>query len=89
MGRADTVILSKKNSTSIVGLIDESLQTLLRQTPWPVILAGVDYEVRDFPRSASDCNVDIAEEFCMALSTMPPIASSTKRLCQSRGENLA
>ncbi len=57
-GHPDTI---KEESSEYFRLVDEALRPILRQTPWPVILAGVDYEVAIY-RAASD-DVHIAEEF--------------------------
>ncbi len=57
-GHRDTI---KEESSEYFRLVDETLRPFLRQTPWPVILAGVDYEVAIY-RAVSE-NAHIAEEF--------------------------
>jgi hypothetical protein len=44
-GRRDTV---KDEFSAFCQLIDKSLQPILRDTPWPLILAGVEYELSLF-----------------------------------------
>jgi hypothetical protein len=56
-GHRDTI---KDETQEYFRLVSQVLRPVLRQTPWPVILAGVEYEVAMY-RQHSDCR-DIAEE---------------------------
>ena len=78
-GHRDTI---KDEVVEYCRLINESLQPLLRQTSWPLILAGVDYELAMY-REASSIRT-LPRNLCMVRSTMSRIASSTKRPCRLR-----